>query len=102
MTTCAEPAWLKIATRPLLPTRTVTRFAIVVPASQLRFEVAGFPVPVGNSVRNLGGVVLVRVTLTTPAPPPSAGSPPAPAPWFLLVCCDPTGPLIPPVPSRVS
>ena len=62
----------------------------------------GFVVPVGNSVRKLPAVVFVTVTFSTTAPTPVAGSPPAPATGMLLVCCGPNGPLMPPVPSRVS
>src|ERR1700682_1550831 len=91
-----------MVTWPLVPTGTLTRFARVSPAAQLRFETVAGLDPAGVTFRKLEAVVFVTVTLrTTPvAPAGTVVVPPA-----TVKVSDPPGPSgvdVPPVPFLVS
>src|SRR6266851_1497999 len=58
--------------------------------------------PSGNTVTKLDAVPWVAVTFSTTAVTPDAGTPFFPVTCRLTVCPAPTGPVIPPVPLRVS
>src|SRR6266851_7305457 len=80
-----------------LPMGTLTRFALVSPATQLRLETVAGAAPAGVTFRKLAVVVLVTVTLRT--------TPVAPAGAATVRLRDPPGPSgadAPPVPFRVS
>src|SRR5690349_8458134 len=74
-TTCTDPELLAMSIQPSGDTVAITRLGIVSPAAKLRFEVAGFCVPVGYTVRKLGAVVSVAVTLRTTALVVPSGTP---------------------------
>src|ERR1700686_1979885 len=90
-----------MVTWPPVPAGTVTRFARVSPAAQLRLETVAGLDPAGVTFRKLEAVVLATVTLrTTPvAPAGTVVVPPA-----TVKVSDPPGPSGvdgPPVPSLV-
>src|SRR2546427_1547733 len=82
----------------------MTRLGTVCPATQLRLEAFGRVFAEGQTVRKLGAVVLVTVTLRIAEETPFGGTPPAPVTWMARL---PPGPsLLPalgwPLPDRVS
>src|ERR1700694_910607 len=81
----------------------MTRLGTVWPGAKLRLEALGRETPVGNTVRKLGAVGPVTVTLRTTAATPAVGMPRVPATWTLIVAPAPSGCAgTAPVPSRVS
>src|ERR1700680_1718434 len=106
ITTYVAPDPLNTPILPSLPTCTTTRLATVCPPTKFRSDALGLPVPLGQTVRTLGAVGPVTVTLITTAfggvDDPIAGTPPPPATVTTMVAPDPTRPPMPPVPLRVS
>src|SRR5664280_1177411 len=71
-----DPLWNLID--PSVPTWTVTRFGIVAPAAQFRFDAVGNALVPGYTVKNPPAWVSVTVVFTTTAATPVAGRPPLP------------------------
>jgi hypothetical protein len=92
---------LKIDMAPPVPSFTVTMFGIVTPGDQLRLEAVGCVAPVGKIVKKLDEVVSVAVAFITTAEA-WVGTPFLPPTTRSTVCPDWSGPVIPPVPLRVS
>src|SRR4029077_14888828 len=65
------------------PTATSTMLGTVLPAVQFRLEARGWGSPAGQTVKKLGAVVSVTVTLSITALTPLAGTPPCPRTWTL-------------------
>src|ERR1700682_2507575 len=87
-----------MVTWPPLPTGTLTRFARVSPATQLRLETVLAAPPAGPTFRKLAAVVVVTVTLGT-TPVAAAGTVVGPPATIRL--SEPPGPSLPPV-ARIS
>src|SRR5712691_11750179 len=87
---------------PAVPTLTVTRLGTVWPATKFRFEMTGGPPPVGKTVRKLGAVALVTVTLSTTAATPTGGTLPTPVIVTSSWAPAATGPVGAPMALRVS
>src|SRR5712691_6269133 len=80
---------------------TTTKLGTVCPATKFRSEARGRLAPVGKTVRKLGAVGLVTVTLMITALAPVNGTPPLPATVRVVVAPAPSLP-ISPGPVRVS
>src|SRR5215831_7521495 len=91
-TTSTLPRKLKRLTMPPEPTLTMTRLGTVWPPTKLRLDAVGWVAPAGQTVRKLGAVGLVTVTLRATADTPVAGTPPTPVTWRLRVTPGPNGP----------
>jgi hypothetical protein len=76
--TSVDPKALNNDTRPPVPSPSTTMFAVVRPATILRFDDSGRVPPAGHAVRYPVAVGLVAVTLSATATA-SAGTPPTPA-----------------------
>ena len=102
--TSVAPELLYTLTMPPDPTGTMTRLGTVWPAAQFRLEAVGRARPAGHTVKKLGAVVWVAVTLRIAAETPVGGTPPAFVTWISSVLPAPT--VIPafgnPLPERVS
>src|ERR1700730_3747472 len=89
---------------PPAPTGTNTRFGIVCPLVQFKFDEFGWATPLGHTVRKLAALVRVTVTLRIAADTPLRGTPPAPVTCTLRVVPAPNvWPALGwPLPARVS
>ena len=72
------------------------------PPAKFKVDASGLGLPVGKRVRKLAAVGDVTVTFMTTATAPVAGTPPWPLTCTFTVAAGPTGPVMPPVPVRVS
>ena len=98
----SAPAGWNSATRPLVPTLTITRFPTERPGVTFRFEARGRGAPLGLTVTYVGALAEVAVTLSTTAETPSSGMPPRPVTWRSSTCPADGLAAGAPIPVRVS